>query len=248
MGSKLLSVTRDRNLTRSTPLLSQPKQPMAVMRILRVCTLLSLLCYSEAMFKRDVRTDFWACGTTEEKCVYEKRDCLSNLMWSRHICEPPNFCIKFLEGLSFLCLALSTRFLIVRAGVHHPKTRAPWCKTVWRLGRSVMEEEFPNMSLSLHWIGQVQANAPPFRVRMQWTNAFLPRILLVAKKGFFSPKGSYFVPWYCIEIIYETFRTILSLGQFHSRTSIGDAVSKATSKAKSIVHRAEEAAEDFKDA
>jgi len=68
---------------------------MAVMRILRVCTLLSLLCYSEAMFKRDVR--------------------------------------------------------------------------------SVMEEEFPNM------------------------------------------------------------------------TSIGDAVSKATSKAKSIVHRAEEAAEDFKE-
>lgn len=111
-----------------------------------------------------------------------------------------------------------------------------------------MEEEFPNMRLSLHWIGQVQANAPPFRVRMQWTNAFLPRIFVGGEKSFFFPKGSYFVPWYCIEIIYEKFRTILSLGQFHSRTSIGDAVSKATSKAKSIVHRAEEAAEDFKDA
>ena len=94
MGSKLLSVTRDRNLTRSTPLLSQPKQPMAVMRILRVCTLLSLLCYSEAMFKRDVRTDFWACGTTEEKCVYEKRNCLSRS--GGRAAEKWEFCV--LEG------------------------------------------------------------------------------------------------------------------------------------------------------
>lgn len=249
MGSKLLSVTRDRNLTRSTPLLSQPKQPMAVMRILRVCTLLSLLCYSEAMFKRDVRTDFWARGTTEEKCVYKKGIAFQTWCEADIYVNLPISVSNFWKGLvSFAYPCIIDQGPSCEGGDTTPKLGLHDAKLFGGLGGVSWRRSFQTWASACIESGRYRPMLPPSEFGCNGQMLFCRGFCWWRKKVFFSPKGSYFVPWYCIEIIYEKFRTILSLGQFHSRTSIGDAVSKATSKAKSIVHRAEEAAEDFKDA